>query len=249
MKQPFNEAYFAHDNDKIRFYTGLPAYDVLSKFQEIVLTLMKLKLNMPMQDLAYCFGISLATVSRIFSAWIVVLSVCLAPLIRWPKYEDSWRTMPQCFQAVFGNKTMVIIKCYEAFITRPSNLMAQAQTFSTYKNFDWNNSTREYFIPLRRLGRKYPRWVFNWEVWHLEKLVPGDGRPWLYFSGKPYVPQSWACYTGIHQRKRSARPNTCWGNLWNCKCPNTSGKDDWLTKQKVIHSFWNFTYLFLKVWP
>ena len=115
------------------------------------------KLNMPMQDLAYCFGISLSTVSRIFSAWIVVLSVCLAPLIRWPKYEDSWRTMPQCFQAVFGNKTMVIIKCYEVFITRPSNLMAQAQTFSTYKNFGWNNSTREYFIPLRRLGRKYPR--------------------------------------------------------------------------------------------
>ena len=148
---------FCHDNEKIRFYTGLPAYDVLSKFQEIVLTLMKLKLNMPMQDLAYCFGISLATVSRIFSAWIVVLSVCLAPLIRWPKYEDSWRTMTQCFQAVFGNKTMVIIKCYEVFITRPSNLMAQAQTFSTYKNFGWNNSTREYFIPLRRLGRKYPR--------------------------------------------------------------------------------------------
>ena len=23
-------------------------------------------------------------------------------------------------------------------------------------------------------------------MWHLEKLVPGDGRPWLYFSGKPY---------------------------------------------------------------
>ena len=157
VKQPFNEAYFAQDNDKIRFYTGLPAYDVLSKFQEIVLTLMKLKLNMPMQDLAYCFGISLSTVSRIFSAWIVVLSVCLPPLIRWPKYEDSWRTMPQCFQAVFGNKTMVIIKCYEVFITRPSNLMAQAQTFCTYKNFGWNNSTREYFIPLRRLGRKYPR--------------------------------------------------------------------------------------------
>ena len=68
VKRPFNEAYFAHDNDKIRFYTGLPAYDVVSKFQEIVLTLMKLKLNMPMQDLAYCFGISLSTVSRIFSA-------------------------------------------------------------------------------------------------------------------------------------------------------------------------------------
>ena len=115
MKQPFDEVYFAHDSDKVRFYIGLPAYDVLqtvctnvltfvirksltlSKFQEFILTLMKLKLNMPMQDLAYRFGISLSTVSRIFSAWMVVLSARLAPLIRWPEHEDLWRIMPQCF--------------------------------------------------------------------------------------------------------------------------------------------------------
>ena len=106
----------------------------LSKFQEFTLTLMKLKLNMPMQDLAYCFGISRSTVSRIFSAWMVVLSVRLAPLIRWPEREDLWRTMPQCFLAVFGNKTAVIIDCFEVFISRPSNLMVRAQTFNTYKN-------------------------------------------------------------------------------------------------------------------
>ena len=152
VSQPFDETYFANDNDKVRFYTGLPAYDVLqtvykyvlpfvvrksptlSKFQEFVLTLMKLKLNMPMQDLAYRFGISLPTVSRIFLAWMVVLDVRLAPLIRWPEREDLWRTMPQCFQVAFGNKTTVIIDCFEVFITRPSNLMARAQTYSNYKN-------------------------------------------------------------------------------------------------------------------
>ena len=129
MKQPFDEVYFAHDSDKVRFYIGLPAYDVLqtvctnvstfvirksltlSKFQEFILTLMELNLNMPMQDLAYRFKISLSTVSRIFSAWMVVLSARLALLIRWPEREDLWRTMPQCFQAVFGNKTTVIIEC------------------------------------------------------------------------------------------------------------------------------------------
>ena len=152
VSQPFDETYFANDNEKVRFYTGLPAYDVLqtvykyvlpfvvrksptlSKFQEFVLTLMKLKLNMPMQDLAYRFGISLPTVSRIFLAWMVVLDVRLAPLIRWPEREDLWRTMPQCFQVAFGNKTTVIIDCFEVFITRPSNLMARAQTYSNYKN-------------------------------------------------------------------------------------------------------------------
>ena len=152
VSQPIDETYFANDNDKVRFYTGLPAYDILqtvykyvlpfvvrksptlSKFQEFVLTLMKLKLNMPMQDLAYRFGISLPTVSRIFLAWMVVLDVRLAPLIRWPEREDLWRTMPQCFQVAFGNKTTVIIDCFEVFITRPSNLMARAQTYSNYKN-------------------------------------------------------------------------------------------------------------------
>ena len=148
----FDETYFANDDEKVRFYTGLPAYDVLktvyqnvspfvirksptlSKFQECVLTLMKLKLNMSMQDLAYPFGISLPTVSRIFLAWMVVLDVRLAPLIKWPDREDLWRTMPQCFQFSFGNKTTVIIDCFEVFIARPSNLMARAQTYSNYKS-------------------------------------------------------------------------------------------------------------------
>ncbi|XP_022777803.1 uncharacterized protein LOC111319261 [Stylophora pistillata] len=95
---------------------------------------MKLKLNMPMQDLAYRFGISIATVSRTFSAWMVVLDARLAFLIRWPEREDLWQTMPQCFQVAFGNKTTVIIDCFEVFINRPSNLMARAQTYSNYKN-------------------------------------------------------------------------------------------------------------------
>ena len=151
-RPPFDETYFANDDEKVRFYTGLPAYDVLktvyqnvspfvirksptlSKFQECVLTLMKLKLNMPMHDLAYRFGISLPTVSRIFLAWMVVLDVRLAPLIKWPDREDLWRTMPQCFQFSFGNKTTVIIDCFEVFIARPSNLMARAQTYSNYKS-------------------------------------------------------------------------------------------------------------------
>ena len=151
-RPPFDETYFANDDEKVRFYTGLPAYDVLktvyqnvspfvirksptlSKFQECVLTLMKLKLNMPMHDLAYRFGISLPTVSRIFLAWMVVLDVRLAPLIKWPDREDLWRTMPQCFQFSFGNKTTVIIDCFEVLIARPSNLMARAQTYSNYKS-------------------------------------------------------------------------------------------------------------------
>ena len=42
--------------------------------------------------------------------------------------------MPQCFKYSFGNKTTVIIDCFEVFINRPSNLLARAQTWSSYKH-------------------------------------------------------------------------------------------------------------------
>ena len=65
---------------------------------------------------------------------MVALDVRLAPLINWPEREDLWRTMPQCFKYSFGNKTTVIIDCFEVFINRPSNLLARAQTWSSYKH-------------------------------------------------------------------------------------------------------------------
>lgn len=148
----FDEAEFHNDDKKVSFYTGLPTFDILgtvfrqilpfvtrksqrlTPFQEFILTLMKLKLNMPLEDLAYRFNISVPTVSRIFQSWLVVMDVRLSPLIKWPDREDLWRTMPQCFQYSFGHKTTVIIDCFEVFIDRPSNLLARAQTYSSYKS-------------------------------------------------------------------------------------------------------------------
>ena len=75
--------YFRSD-DKVRFYTGLPSYQVLvttfnhvaphvsrrtqalDPFQEFVLVLIKLRLNVPFKDLAYHFLVAVPIVSRIF---------------------------------------------------------------------------------------------------------------------------------------------------------------------------------------
>ena len=143
---------FVQNEEKVKFYTGLPSFDILQNvfehvspfvayksqnlttFQEFVMTLIKLKLDARHQDLSYRFNVSLSTVSRIFSSWMVALDVRLAPLINWPELEDLWRTMPQCFKYSFGTKTTVIIDCFEVFINRPSNLLARAQTWSSYKH-------------------------------------------------------------------------------------------------------------------
>ena len=150
----FTESYFLGDDDKVRFYTGLPSFEilcilfnfvepyikrkssVLSHFQEFILTLMKLRLDVPLQDLAYRFNISISTVNRIFHFWIDIMDRRLSSQIVWPEREreDLWRTMPKCFQYSFKNNTTDIIDCFEIFIDRPSNLLARAQTFSNYKH-------------------------------------------------------------------------------------------------------------------
>lgn len=63
----------------------------LTLFQEMIMVLMKLRLNVPHQDLAYRFGVSQSTVSR--THWLFVMDVRLFPLIRWPEKEELWRTV------------------------------------------------------------------------------------------------------------------------------------------------------------
>ena len=62
------------------------------------------------------------------------MDIQLRPLILWPVRQHLRRTMPSCFQNAFGDKVAVIIDCFEVFIERPSNLLARACTWSSYKH-------------------------------------------------------------------------------------------------------------------
>ena len=152
----------------------------LNNFQEFVLVLMKLRLKMRFQELAFRFGVNVTTISRIFSCWIMVMDVRLALLIFWPERDQLWKTMPVCFQCLFGKKVTVIIDCFEVFIEKPSNLLAGDQTFSNYKH----HNTIKILIGITPQGSI----SFVSESWggctsgkfltencrFLDKLVPGD---------------------------------------------------------------------------
>ena len=74
------EAVFRRDNDNVLYYSGLPTWEPLHlmftflqihlpasrrAFQKLLMTLMRLRLNLPGQDFAYRFGVHTSTVNHI----------------------------------------------------------------------------------------------------------------------------------------------------------------------------------------
>ena len=80
-----------------------------------MMVLMKLRLNLGDQDLAYRFQVTQSTVSRYFNRWLDVLYTCLSCLITWPGRDQLMKTMPMEFRKHF-RKCVVIVDCFEIFI-------------------------------------------------------------------------------------------------------------------------------------
>ena len=101
-------------------------------FQQFLMVLIKLRLNLGCQNLGYQFGIDYSTVSRYFCKWLDVLYNRLLVFVGWPERDQLLKTMPLESGKNF-RKCMIIIDCFEIFIERPTSLTARAQTWSNYK--------------------------------------------------------------------------------------------------------------------
>lgn len=152
-KMDLDQDSFMNDNKKTLFFTGLPNADVLlivynavepfiketaitslTKFQQLLLTLMKLRLNLYFKYLAYRFGVSQQTASRVFYNTINILYCRLKTLVFWPDRNDLRHTMPLSFQESFGKQVAVIIDCFEIFTEKPGNFLAASSCWSNYKH-------------------------------------------------------------------------------------------------------------------
>ena len=112
-------------------YLSTGPCSVLSEFDQLIMVLLKLQLNLMDQDIAYQFGVHQTTVSRNFRKVMNVLYSRLKPLIRWREREQLILTMPIDYQSKF-RRCVIIIDCCEVF--RPSTLKARAQTWANYKH-------------------------------------------------------------------------------------------------------------------
>ena len=118
---------------KVRIQSSRGAPRALTPMNEFFLVLCRLRLGLLEQDLAYRFGISQATVSRICITWINLLFVKFKEVPIWPSRERVNILMPRCFRESYPS-TRCIIDATEVFIQQPSSPVAQQLTFSSYKN-------------------------------------------------------------------------------------------------------------------
>ena len=125
----------------------LKQHSSLSPFQQLLVTLMRLRLNLCGQDLGYRFKVHASTISRTFEFVIGLLYAKLKPLIIWPTRDVLKKTMPMVFRK-HCPQCVVIIDCFEIFVDRPTDLLARAQTYSQYKH----HNTVKYLIGITPQG-------------------------------------------------------------------------------------------------
>lgn len=106
----------------------------LSAFNQLLLTLIKLRLNLHFTLLAYHFKISRTTASTYFETIIDILYQTLQQFIIWPDRSVAKKNIPSCFQEAFHDKTTIILDCFEVFIEKPPSLKTQVQCWSNYKH-------------------------------------------------------------------------------------------------------------------
>ena len=102
---------------------------------ELFLVLVRLRVGLPVHDLAKRFDLSKSTVSRLTVTWVNLMYLCLKDTERFPPRHIIQKYMPKVFRVTFPN-ARVIIDATEFAVERPSSLVSQAGTFSSYKHMN-----------------------------------------------------------------------------------------------------------------
>lgn len=116
-----DEDAFKNNDAKVLYYTGVSKFKLfqlilqiikpylndfqsLSQFQQLLLTLMKLRMNCDFTDLGYRFGISRQTAARCYHKCLSVMYYRMKSLIKMPEKGVLQESMPLCFMEAFGRK-------------------------------------------------------------------------------------------------------------------------------------------------
>lgn len=105
----------------------------LSVDDQFFLTLIRLRLGLFVRHLANMFSISVSSVNRICITWINFMYLRLGSLNIWPPKAAIQEHMPQSMKVKYPNLEWIIDAC-EIQCERPSSLLLQSQSYSSYKS-------------------------------------------------------------------------------------------------------------------
>ena len=105
----------------------------MSLQNELFLTLMRLRLGLLHQDLAYCFKTNTRQVSTIILTWIQLLYKQFGTIwnLMFSTRDKVRQHLPKCFKKY--KNIRCIIDCTEVHVQSPGNFEAQGNQYSSYK--------------------------------------------------------------------------------------------------------------------
>uniref|UniRef100_A0A671UHG4 THAP-type domain-containing protein n=1 Tax=Sparus aurata TaxID=8175 RepID=A0A671UHG4_SPAAU len=127
--------------------TLAPASPSMPVVDQILMTLMKLRQNFVMADLARRFKISQGQVSKTVGMWVDIMCEHMKDLIVWLPRETIKATLPKAFKEHFANTTCVI-DCTETVLQKPKNLDSRSESYSHY----YANNTVKYLVAVSPSG-------------------------------------------------------------------------------------------------
>ena len=99
----------------------------------LFLTLVRLRRNFTLKDMEYFFKLDESRISRIFTAWIKLMSIKFKSMedAIFVSVSDQQKNTPDCYKPY--RNLRCVIDAFEIYIQKPQDMEQQSNTFSTYK--------------------------------------------------------------------------------------------------------------------
>ncbi|GAB6027019.1 hypothetical protein CHUAL_014106 [Chamberlinius hualienensis] len=166
-------------NDIVRILRPFNKRSHLCLEDQLLLTLMRIKLGLLFTDLGKRFSISTAAASSLFSKWVPIMARELGRVIIWLSKEIIQATLPETFKSQYPNITC-IIDSSEIFLQRPTLLRSKTGIHNRYVA----HSTVKFLIAIAPSGfimfisKSYEGHTFEQtmvrESGFLQHISPGD---------------------------------------------------------------------------
>lgn len=104
---------------------------ILCVRDRVILTMIKIKMNLSFKVISVLFGVSRGTCSNYFKNMCSILAKILRVAIPWPEHEEIRSNMPISFKKF--KRTRIILDCAETPIEKCKCLKCRILTYSQYK--------------------------------------------------------------------------------------------------------------------